>query len=92
MNLLPVNPESLMATSRGVARETQAKHVQMEMLIEIAATQPSVDEGYTPDLEIAEAVKRLLEYLQSIVILMATMVPPFEESKMQEKRGREALS
>ena len=51
-----------------------------------------MEEGYTPDAEIAEVVKRFLGYLQPIVTLMATMVPPFEESKMREKRGCEALS
>ena len=82
-----VNPESLMATSRGVAREAQAEYVQLEKMTEIAATQPNVDEGHTPDAEIAEVVKRLLEYLQPIVTLMATMVPPYEDSKIWEKKG-----
>ena len=58
----------------------------MERFTEITATQPGVEEGYTPDADIAEAVKRLPGYLQPVVILMATMVPPFEESKIQKKR------
>ena len=60
--------------------------------MEITATQPGLEEGYTPDPEIAEAVKRLPGYLQPVVTLMGTMVPPSEESKMWEKRGREALT
>ena len=59
---------------------------------EITASQPSVLEGYTPDPELAEAIKRLPKYLQPVVTLMATMVPPTEESKIREKRGREALN
>ena len=61
-------------------------------MMEIATTQPGVEERYTPDPEIAEAVKRLSKYLQLVVTLMAMMVPPTEESKMWEKRGREALA
>ena len=55
-------------------------------------TQPGVDEGYTPDANIVEAIKKLPGYLQPVVILMATMVPLSEESKIWEKRGREALA
>ena len=70
-----VNPESLTAGSRGTAREAQAGYMQLERLTEIAATQPSVEERYTPNTEIVEVVKRLPEYLQPVVTLMATMVP-----------------
>ena len=87
-----VNPESLMEALRVAAREAQDGHLQLERLTKIAATQSSVDERYTPDPEIAKAVKRLAGFLQPVVTLMATMVPPFEESKMREKRGREALA
>ena len=51
-----------------------------------------MQEGYTPDPEVTEVVKRLSGYLQLVVTLMATMVPPTEESKMREKRGLEALA
>ena len=82
----PVNPKSLMATSRGAAREAQAEQVQLERMTEIAATQPGVEEGYTLDVDIVEVIKRLLWYLQLVVTLMATMVHSFEESKCG-KRG-----
>ena len=49
-------------------------------------------EGYTPDLELSEVVKQLAGYLQPVVTFMATMVPPTEESKLREKRRREALN
>ena len=52
-----------MADSRGTARGAQAGHIQLERLTEIATTQPRVEEGYTPDPEIAKAIKRLLGYL-----------------------------
>ena len=81
-----------MADSRGAAKEAQAGHIQLERPKEIMATQPGVEEGYTPDHEIVEAVKRLPGYLQAVVTLMATMVPPCEDSKMQEKMGQEALA
>ena len=61
-------------------------------MTEIVASLPGVLEGYTSDLELAAVVKRLPGYLQPVVTLMATMVPPSEESKMREKRGREALA
>ena len=48
-------------------------------------------EGYIPDPELTETVKRLPGYLQPVVTLMATMVPPDEESRLQEKMRREAL-
>ena len=87
-----VNPESIMAATRGEAREAQAEQVGMERRTEIVASQPGVLEGYTPDPEFAEVVKRLPGYLQSVVTLMGTMVPPTEESKMHEKRaGRRCL-
>ena len=46
-----------------------------------------MQEGYTPDLKIAEAVKKLPRYLQPMVTLMAIMVPPTKESKLWEKGG-----
>ena len=36
-------------------------------------------------------MKKLPGYLQLMVTLMATMVPSDEDSKLREKRGREAL-
>ena len=87
MNPPPVNPESLMAMSRRAAREAQAEQEVLERMTEITATQLSVQGGYTPDPEIVEAVKRLPRYLQPVVTLMATMVPPIKESKLREKRG-----
>ena len=47
MNPPLINPESLMAVSRGVASEAQAKQVILERMTEIMATQPSVEDGYT---------------------------------------------
>ena len=78
--------------SRGAARKAQAEHMALERRIEITTSQSGVQEGYTPDPEVAEVVKKLLGYLQPVVTLMATMVPPTEESKMREKRGQEALA
>ena len=54
-----VNLESLMAVSRGAAREAYAEHAQLERLIEISVTQLGIEKGYTPDFDIAEAVKKL---------------------------------
>ena len=51
-----------------------------------------MSEGYTPDPELSEVIKQLPGYLQPVVTLMATMVPPTEESKLREKRGQAALS
>ena len=66
--------------------------MQLERLMEIGATQPNVKECYTLDADIAEAIKRVLGYLQPIVILMAIVVPSSEESRMLEKWGWEALA
>ena len=60
-------------------------------MMEIMASQPDVQEGYTPDPELFKIVKRLPGYLQLVVTLMATMVPQTEESRLRDKRGREAL-
>ena len=54
-----INPKSLMKLSSRVAREAQAEFVQLERFKEIVATQPGVEEGYTLDADIVEAVKRL---------------------------------
>ena len=77
-----------MAVTRGVAREAQVEQVGLERRIEITASQPSVLKGYTPDPEFVEVIKRLPRYLQPMVTLMGTMVPPTKESKMREKKGR----
>ena len=58
-------------------------------MTEIAASQLGIEEGYTPDPEIAKVVKRLPRYLQPVVTLMAMMVPLIEESKMRNKGGQE---
>ena len=42
------------------------------------ATQPGVEEWYTLDPDIAEAIKKLPGYLQPVVTLRATMVLPSE--------------
>ena len=76
----------------GTTREALAEQVGLQRRTEIMASQPGVLEGYTPDLKFSEVVKKLPGYLQPVVTLMATMVPPTEESKLREKRGREALN
>ena len=60
--------------------------------MEIAASQPDVLEGYTPNPELTEVIKRLLGYLQPVITLMAMMVPLIEESRLGENRGQEALN
>ena len=84
-----MNPRSVMAVTRGAAREAMAEEAVF-MMTEIAS-QLGVPEGYTPDPELTEVVKTLPRYLQPVVTLMATMVPSTEESKLREKRGHEAL-
>ena len=91
-NPLEVNPESVMAATRGAAREALAEQVGLLRRTKIAASQPDVLEGYTPDPELAEVIKKLPGYLQPVVTLMATLVPPTKESRMRDKRGREALN
>ena len=51
-------------------------------MTELVASQPGVLEGYTLYPELAMVVKKLTGYPQPVVTLMATMVPPTEESKM----------
>ena len=87
-----VNLKSVMAETRDEAREALAEQVVLLRRTEIMASQPNVLEGYTLDPELTKVVKKLLEYLQPVVALMATLVPPTEESRLQEKRGREALN
>ena len=81
-----------MAATRGVAREAQAEQVRLERRTEIAVSQTGVWEGYMPDPEVIEVIKRLPGYLQPVVTLIATMVSSTEDSRMCEKRGREALA
>ena len=77
-----------MAATRGA----QSQQVGLEKRMEIAASQLGLLEGYTSDLEFVEVIKRLPRYLQLVVTLMGTMVPPTEKSKMCEKRGLEVLA
>ena len=70
-----VNPGSVIAATRGAAREAMAEGVVGRMT-KIMAFQLDVPEGYTPDPELVEVVKRLPGYLQPVVTLTATMVPP----------------
>ena len=37
-------------------------------------------------------IRQLPLYLELVVTLMANMVPPSEENKMRDKRGKEALA
>ena len=67
-----VNPGSIMAVTKGAAREAMAEEAVLRMT-EIAASQPGVLEGYTPDPELAEVEKRLPGYLQPVVTFMATI-------------------
>ena len=60
-NLPVVNLGSVMVATRGAAREAMAKEVAFRMT-EIAASQLGVPEGYTPDPDLAEVVKRLPGY------------------------------
>ena len=69
-----------------------AEQVGLFRRTEIIASQLGVPEGYTPDPELVEFVEQFPGYLQPVVMLMVTMVPPTEESKLREKRGREALN
>ena len=91
-NPIPINSESLIAASRGMARQAQAEQVVLERRTKIVASQLGVQEGYTLDPEVAKVIKRLLEYLQLMVTLMTTIVPPTEESRLWEKMGQEALA
>ena len=87
-----VNLESVMEATRGATMEALAEQVGLLRRTKIMASQPSVLEGYTPDLELSEVIKQLPGYLQHVVTLMVKMVPPSEESKLREKRGHEALN
>ena len=64
-----------------------AEEVVVQRMTEIMASQPNAPEGYTLDPELVEVVKRLCEYFQLVVTLMATMVPPTKKSRLQEKGG-----
>ena len=91
-NPLAVNLESVMVATRGAAGEALAEHVGLLRRKKITASQPDVLEGYIPDPELVEIIKKLPGYLQPMITLMATLVPPTEESKLWEKRDREALN
>ena len=52
-----VSPESVMVATRGAAREALAEQVRLLRRTKIMASQPSVLEGYTLDLELSEVVK-----------------------------------
>ena len=51
-----------MAATRGAAREAMAEETVLRMT-KMAASQPGVTEGYTPDPDFAEVVKKLPGYL-----------------------------
>ena len=81
-----------MVATRGATREALVEQVGLLRTTEIMAFQPDVLEGYTPDPELIEIIKKLTEYLQPVVTLMAMLVPPTEESRLPEKKGQEALN
>ena len=58
-----VNPESIVVATRGMAREAQAEQVGLERRTDIVASQPGILEGYMPDPEFTEVVKRSPRYL-----------------------------
>ena len=80
-----------MAASRVVARAEEGhQHRQREIVA--SSEQPGQKDGYTPDPEVMTTIRQLLPYLQLVVTLMANMVPPNEEYKLQDKREKEALA
>ena len=52
-----VSPESVMAVTKGAAKEALAEQVGMLRRTEIMTSQPGVLEGYTPNPELFEVVK-----------------------------------
>ena len=56
-NPLTVSSESIMAATRGAAREALAEQVRLLRRTEIMASQTVVPEGYTPNPELSEVVK-----------------------------------
>ena len=54
---LAVNSESVIAVTRGAAREALAEQVRLFRRMEIMASQFGVPKGYTPDPELAEVAK-----------------------------------
>ena len=54
----------------------------VQRMTEIMASQPDVPEGYIPDPELVEVVKRLPGYLQPVVTFIVMTVPSTEESKL----------
>ena len=59
-----VNLESLMAGTREAAESAYVEHVRLEWFTDITVSQLGLKEGYTPYLNIEEAVKSLPGYLQ----------------------------
>ena len=82
-----VNSESIMAATRGAAREAMAEQAGLLRRTEIAASQPDVLEGYTLDPELAKVVKRLPRYLQPVVTLMATLVLLMRRADYERRGG-----
>ena len=54
--------------------------------------QPRQKGDYTPYPDVMVIIRQLPPYLQLVVTLMANMVPPSEEDRLQDKRGKEALA
>ena len=81
-----INPESVMAVTRGAVREALAEQVGLLRRTEITASQPGVLEGYTPNPELANVVKRLHGYLQPMVTLMRRWSPRLRRENC-ERRG-----
>ena len=52
-----------MVATKGTTREALADQVRLQRRTKIMASQPSILEGYTPDLELLEVVKKLPGYL-----------------------------
>ena len=80
-----------MVASRAAARAEEGRQRRRR---ENVATleQPSQKGGHTLDLDVMTTIKQLPLYLQPVVTLMSNMVPPSEEERLRNKKGKEALA
>ena len=53
---------------------------------------PDLEGGHMLDPDVMIAIRWLPPYLQLVVMLMVNIVPPSEEDKLWDKRGKEALA
>ena len=80
-----------MAALRVAAKAKEGRQHRRREII-APSERPSQEDGHTPNPEVMATIRQFPPYLQPVVTLMANMVPPSNEDRLGDKKGKEVLA